>query len=172
MARWRRVDTPRTFFQLTVPMIGVTLAFVVAVVVATAGRPLTAATVVGFAVAALLVLVAVRAALVGVFFGERGVRSRSLTRTRTVPWVSIEAFEDRVAVHNPWNPGSGEPVRAIWIVRLDGEAIQTPLVYLDGRFYVPGRPVPRNRWIWTRAECHAARSQLARALARSRPGRA
>jgi hypothetical protein len=69
------------------------------------------------------------------------------------------------------DPGATDPVRAIWIVRWDGETIQTPLVYDPERFVPEDSLDPAARpftWMPAKSECQAAVAQLNRALARRR----
>jgi len=171
MARWRRIDTPKSFYAVfvgTSTVMVMLLGFLVWVAVT--GNPAALA---GVVFVLLMIAISIRGNRMGVYLGGSGVRSRSLLRTRTVPWVSVERFEDRRAVHNPWDLGSPLPARAIWIVRWDGETIQTSMVYYSTRFLSDefGRTTGQRRrwvWIWSENECRAALDELNRALAQAR----
>jgi hypothetical protein len=69
-------------------------------------------------------LFAVRNTQVGVYIGDRGVRTRWPVLTRTIEWSDIVGFEARPA--KGWYAGSPRP-EAIWIVAKGREPIQTPL---------------------------------------------
>jgi hypothetical protein len=172
VARWQRVKTPKSFFEITIGMVVAAVLFVVVFVVDAMGRPFSALSV-GFVTLVLLMLaLTVRVNRMGVFYSDVGVRSRSHLRTRTITWASIEKFEDRPA-SNTWVPGTNAPARGIWIVRWDGETIQTPLIYPIAQFIsdeFTDPPTHRRRWTWTVHECHAALEQLNTELERARRG--
>lgn len=161
------VDTSRTFVVFSGLMIVFGLLFLMLAVTASTRHP---AALLGVAFTLLWLASAIRINRMGVYYSEFGVRSRSFLRTRTVPWASVAKFEDAPAASNPWNLGSSIPARAIWIMRWDGETIQTPLVYELTGFLGDGPVLPRgrNRWQWSAEECRAALKQLNKALEKAR----
>ncbi len=172
MARWRRVTTPKSFFGITIGIIMAAGLFVVLFVTDAMRRPFSAFSV-GFGALVLLVLaLTVRLNRMGVFYSDVGVRSRSHLRTRTIPWASIEKFEDRPA-SNVWVPGTNAPARGVWIVRWDGGTVQTPVVYPIAQFIADGvtdPPTHPRRWTWTEKECRVVLVQLNEELKRARRG--
>ncbi len=66
---------------------------------------------------------AVRQAMLGVYVGDDGVRSRSMLRTTTVPWASVSEIRNGVATMAGLDMGRA----AITIDRTDGGPVQTPL---------------------------------------------
>ena len=72
----------------------------------------------------------------GLWTSDRGVRCRSVIRTRTIPWADIARFEHSVA------PGLTDllPVRSVSIVLKNGSQVSTDVV-----FRVQGRTPSRLR---------------------------
>ncbi|SCE98504.1 PH domain-containing protein [Micromonospora coriariae] len=72
---------------------------------------------------AVVAAVAARQAMLGVYVSDRGVRSRSLLRTATVPWASVADIRSGAATIAGLDMGRA----TIVIERTDGESVQTPL---------------------------------------------
>jgi len=92
---------------------------------------------------------------IGVFANDDlGVRSRSMLRTRTLPWAAIAAFEDRPATSGlaAWGANMMRG-RAIWIVPKHGPPFQTALTYVSSQAeFLPPKPGLFNGWERTQGD--------------------
>src|SRR3954469_11361598 len=133
MTRWRRVSPVGLFVVMTgvFAVVGIVITFIVVTYVFVTG---TAVFWPGAICAVVFLVVwtatAFRMNRRGLWTSDRGVRCRSVTRTRTIPWPDIARFEMSAA------PGVTDlsPVRSVSIVLKNGSPVST-----DGVFHVQGR---------------------------------
>jgi hypothetical protein len=116
MARWHRITPVAGFFAATTVF---STLCVVLTVLALRGILVNGRTEAwpGTLVLVLGTTLVIRLNRMGTFVSDFGVRARSLSRTRTVPWDGVERFEIED--------------KTIWIVPKDGSPIRTGLVYRD-----------------------------------------
>lgn len=167
MGRWQRVATSRWYLFAGG---GIAVAGAVGLGLTLARLPVIGLPEALFwaVVQVVLIALAARRYRMGVYYGERGVQTRTWLRNRTVPWDSVRGFEMRWGQGRPWTD-LVIPARTLWIVCRDGTEIQTQIGYVaeemippSSRAHLASRQRQRNSWAWSQTDCETALAELRR----------
>lgn len=139
MRRWTRVTPP----AVVVPCAIWLVFFFVCFAVIAWGVMFDSAPILGGAVGPvggliLVVAVAWRALLIGVWIGDTAVRHRSLVLTRTIPWSAIARLESRTPI---MGYTSRPRKQVIWVVFKEGSERMFALWDPDTATFGRGRPL-------------------------------